>query len=283
MRAFLLPGLLNILIFGLFLLHHPAVAGSAELAHARVQASYAALQSAETDYRQRRGRGHLAAGDASDYEDYIALLRRRFIEACAELAQFPVTRAESPTPCPSRVPRFARSVDIDQAREQTQGERTTSLTQQLDSALSDFDEMLLREQERVKAATPPRATVGAGQGTAGAMAGADASGEMATNQGLPAGEMATAGGSADSSVPGNRAGTDDGVYGSGGGDAPPGRSGSRGGRQQTAARGVPPDIPDGSDDDVVARQLREAAEKETDPALRARLWEEYRRYKRGTP
>ena len=44
----------------------------------------------------------------------------------------------------------------------------------------------------------------------------------------------------------------------------------------------PADIPDGSDDDVVARQLREAAEKETDPELKAKLWEEYRRYKRGT-
>ena len=47
-------------------------------------------------------------------------------------------------------------------------------------------------------------------------------------------------------------------------------------------RGFHPDIPDGSDDDVVARQLREAAEKETDPELKAKLWEEYRRYKRGT-
>jgi len=41
----------------------------------------------------------------------------------------------------------------------------------------------------------------------------------------------------------------------------------------------PPDIPDGSDDDIVARQLREAAESELDPELRARLWEEYRAYK----
>ena len=44
----------------------------------------------------------------------------------------------------------------------------------------------------------------------------------------------------------------------------------------------PPDIPDGSDDEIVARQLREAAEKETDPELKAKLWEEYRRYKLGT-
>jgi hypothetical protein len=35
----------------------------------------------------------------------------------------------------------------------------------------------------------------------------------------------------------------------------------------------------GSDDDVVARQLREAAERETDLVLKEKLWEEYRKYK----
>ncbi|MEA3292204.1 MAG: hypothetical protein U9Q71_07895 [Pseudomonadota bacterium] len=61
-----------------------------------------------------------------------------------------------------------------------------------------------------------------------------------------------------------------------------GQSGERGAgsdRQQAAAE---EDIPDGSDDDVVARQLREAAEKETDPELKKKLWEEYRKYKRGS-
>jgi hypothetical protein len=42
---------------------------------------------------------------------------------------------------------------------------------------------------------------------------------------------------------------------------------------------APPDVGDGSDDDIVARQLREAAEKETDPELREKLWDEYRAYK----
>lgn len=42
---------------------------------------------------------------------------------------------------------------------------------------------------------------------------------------------------------------------------------------------APRDIPDGRDDDIVARQLREAAQAETDPALREKLWNEYRRYK----
>lgn len=45
---------------------------------------------------------------------------------------------------------------------------------------------------------------------------------------------------------------------------------------------VPDDIPSGDDDDVVARQIREAAMKEKDADLREKLWEEYRKYKEGT-
>ncbi|PCH62634.1 MAG: hypothetical protein COC19_02480 [SAR86 cluster bacterium] len=40
----------------------------------------------------------------------------------------------------------------------------------------------------------------------------------------------------------------------------------------------PQDIPTGRDDDVVARQLREAAMSEPDAQLREKLWQEYRNY-----
>jgi hypothetical protein len=39
---------------------------------------------------------------------------------------------------------------------------------------------------------------------------------------------------------------------------------------------------DRQDDDIVARQLREAAEKETDPELKEKLWKEYEAYKQGS-
>jgi hypothetical protein len=41
---------------------------------------------------------------------------------------------------------------------------------------------------------------------------------------------------------------------------------------------TPSDIPDLVSEDIVAKQLREAALAEDDPALRERLWEEYRNY-----
>ena len=59
-----------------------------------------------------------------------------------------------------------------------------------------------------------------------------------------------------------------------------GGSGRRGDFEHSASNSanVPADIPDGSDDDVVARQIREAAMKEKDPELREKLWDEYRKY-----
>ena len=44
---------------------------------------------------------------------------------------------------------------------------------------------------------------------------------------------------------------------------------------------LPTDIPDAKDDDIIARQLREAALQESDPELKEKLWAEYQRYKKG--
>ena len=41
---------------------------------------------------------------------------------------------------------------------------------------------------------------------------------------------------------------------------------------------TPSDIPDLVSEDIVAKQLREAALAEDDPELRDRLWDEYRKY-----
>ena len=51
--------------------------------------------------------------------------------------------------------------------------------------------------------------------------------------------------------------------------------------QQPGAGAIPDDIPSPQGDDIVAKQLREAATFEQDPELRAKLWEEYKRYKEG--
>ena len=69
---------------------------------------------------------------------------------------------------------------------------------------------------------------------------------------------------------------DQGGYGSVGGGMG-GRSG--GAPDAPAVYEAPEDIPSGNDDDIVARQLREAAMREPDPDIREALWNEYRKYK----
>ena len=70
--------------------------------------------------------------------------------------------------------------------------------------------------------------------------------------------------------------SDDGGYGSVGGGIG-GRSGAA--PENPAVFEAPEDIPSGNDDDIVARQLREAAMREADPEVREALWNEYRKYK----
>ncbi len=138
-----------------------------------------------------------------------------------------------------------------------------------------------KEQEAVSA---ERAARGTGSGQTGAAAGgeSDTSGqEGAGGEGGAAGSGQASGGEGSSAGEGEAGGRGESA---GGESATQGGGGGVGGGVLggSGPNAVPADIPDGRDDDIVARQLREAAMKETDPELRERLWEEYRQYKKST-
>jgi hypothetical protein len=228
----------------------------------RLRLDHAAMVAAEQDFHERRQRGSLDGAEAADYAAYVARLHRRVAEDCMAL-----TTAGIPQPpdlgCETSPPLLLAPAAIDQAGEQTLDEQIAALDAELFSGLGEFDEMLLREQERVRNAAPVSDAAGGAGGGGGA-------GEADQSEGAE--------GLADSAGPDDGPGKvadagSDGSYGEGAG---------RGAKRQGGRPGVPPDIPDGSDDDVVARQLREAAEKEADPELKKKLWEEYRKYKQGT-
>jgi hypothetical protein len=164
----------------------------------------------------------------------------------------------------------------------TPEEERDALDGRLQVALSEFDEMLLKQQqaleEKQRQDPLPSREDPAGQGGFGG------SGEQATaggGAGQSAGEQGRGdragspggGSSGDTSTGGSR----DGGGGDGGGRS---TGGLEGDRSQADPR-VPKDVGDGRDDDVVARQLREAAMEEEDPALREKLWDEYREYKKS--
>lgn len=133
------------------------------------------------------------------------------------------------------------------------------LDKALDNALEDFDGEILAERDAILKRNQRTAST------------SDRGGKASGNPGSQGG----AGGSGES--------------GSGNGKAPPNPSDRKyepstrppPSAPNSAARGdrVVPDTPDATDDDVLARQLREAATNEVDPELKEKLWEEYRRYK----
>ena len=224
-------------------------AASTEALLEQLRSDHAAMVSAEQDFHSRRDRGTLKGNEAADYASYVAGLHRRVAEDCVALAEQDIM-VPADLNCPDDTAALIAPAAIDQAAEQTGAEATQALDAELFAGLGEFDEMLLREQERVKAAAPRTA---AGDGGGGG-AGSSATGSGATEQ-------------ADF---GSDAQATDGEGAGPGSPRSPGKT------------SAPPGTPDGSDDDVVARQLREAAEKETDPELKKKLWEEYRKYKKGT-
>jgi hypothetical protein len=127
-------------------------------------------------------------------------------------------------------------------------ERAERLGRELEESIGGFDEVLMEEQREISSVG--RNTEGFGDGSAG------------SGGGISLGEQAAgAGGSivvANSAI--NR------------------KSPIEGMSEEEIREKTPEDIAVTVDDDIIARQLREAALAEQDPELRERLWEEYRKY-----
>jgi hypothetical protein len=160
----------------------------------------------------------------------------------------------------------------------TAQERVAVLDGQLGSAYGDFDGLILAERSRAQrqsndAGADPGGLYdqqggggfgGAGAG-AGGLPGVVASGPGSIGGGTGPGVIASSSGDGQGPQAGGSGGSVGGLLG-----GPAGEQGEY---------PIPDDIPpSGRDDDVVARQIREAAMREPDPELREALWDEYRRY-----
>lgn len=141
---------------------------------------------------------------------------------------------------------------------QTEAEQIARLDSELDGRLAEFDERMRRA--RAAAEMDKNRAYGGGGSPAGIEGGRGQRYEAPDERRGEGGAAAT---------------------GTGLGNTPDLVGETSGGGRHIAAAAPPPNIPDGRNDDIVARQLREAASKEADPILREKLWEEYRKYKAG--
>jgi hypothetical protein len=165
---------------------------------------------------------------------------------------------------------------------QTSEERRAVLDKRLDDSLGAFDAKLRSEQQKLAQERDARQT---------AVTTVAASGASDANNGDVHGKDGSTDDSSGSNSPGetgnsaNRSGANRGR-----GESRSARAGDlKSDRSTAGANGnasgngaVANEIPDGSDDDIVARRLRKAAEQETDPELKDKLWKEYVEYKKNT-
>lgn len=141
----------------------------------------------------------------------------------------------------------------------TNEEKTQQLDQKLDERFADFDRLLLREREFLN--------------------------EKQNEQGDP--QSGGAGGASGNGIDGFKGLDEYGDIAEQGsesydnGTATQQPSGENAFPSENSNINIPPDLVNSKGDDVIARQLREAALKEKDPALREKLWDEYRKYKKG--
>jgi hypothetical protein len=218
-----------------------------------------------------------ASGKASPevvtaYETYLARVQDMVVENQNLVARMETAYSAHQTPLP------AATAPIPGAGSE---DRLKALDRRFNESLAAFDEMLLRELRVLQAASARRmkglSEAAAEAGRQAGEKGREGAGERGSSAEGAAGstpdaakdEKAGAGGeqakTSGSGKPGEGAGASQeaGGWGSGGSGAPP-----------SSYR-------PSADDDIVARQLREVAERETDPELKAKLWKEYEEYKKS--
>jgi hypothetical protein len=232
----------------------------------QLRADYMALLDARIDFEQAETGAGSYTPEQADYADWIQQLSEQFATHCRELANHSPDLIPADIPCAEFNLAYTSPAGVDIEHENSDGEQIAVSVSKFDESLGQFDEKLLREQDRVKARKPQASAMDSGGGS-GSGAGSD------TGTGAETGE--SEGGPADGEQAGQQSDEQGSVANSGDDQR---AEGSRGSSSRSSA---PPDTPDGHNDDVIARQLREAAEKETDPELKRKLWEEYKRYKEG--
>ena len=141
----------------------------------------------------------------------------------------------------------------------TAAQRRAALDERLNEGFAEFDGMILGERERVQAQADEAGSDVMATGGGGGGGGSEGEGESGTFEPLVI-------------ASGPKGSTGGGIMV---GDA---RREGEFSNQQEESFPIPDDIPPGANDDVVARQLREAAMREPDPELREALWDEYRAY-----
>ena len=236
-----------------------------QVTHDRIAAELEQLKSSGTASPERIRNYEIylqRVGEMRDENRRILEYMEKAVEASASSRK----TAPAPGPGPSEPRR-----DVKIPEEEETG-RVAALDRQLNESLASFDEMLLKEMDKIRIASGDRMR-GLALEAAAAARGIKEIDEQRESEGESQGQDAAQG-------TGTSKGKDSEVQEAKAGAPPRPSDGASGKDDSTRLTGPGPDS-SSQDDDIVARQLREAAEKETDPVLKEKLRKEYEEYKKS--
>ncbi len=234
-----------------------------------IRITVVALDSAKQRVLLDLAKAGLTNSEITEYRDFVAYLNSRIADCCRQLIAEGGSEAAAGLPCPSPAELSAPKFFLPPPSGVTSEEQGDKLDNDFMDALADFDDMLLKEDDKMASYVPSSRESGndkTGSGRGG-MSGADGRG-ISENRGIPeTGQSVAEEGGAQQALDKTTAEQTETV-----------------GTQAEMAGGKgagesPGNLPPPEDDDIVARQLREAAQKETDPELKKKLWKEYWKYK----
>ena len=280
----------------LFATNRQDIESSLEAARRELHTSIAMEERVSSELEKLKSSGDAPPEIIDDYELYLSKVQamvsenRKVVEKMEALSAT-YKNQNKPGGLPSRD--NAESVTDPGITGPQEVDEVAVMDRQLDDSLAEFDEKLLKELDIIRAKSSEKMRDLAAE--------AEAAAERLREQGIDIDdesmEEAEDGRaeSGQSSEDGSKkTGTEDGAPESGS-EGQRAEEGQLGGREDSelsskeksqagseGSRSHPKNRYDRSDDDIVARQLREAAEEETDPELREKLWNEYEQYKQNS-
>lgn len=289
-----LPGYFLACLMGLFLIiPTPAISretakSKLEQARENLRISQATEKRIATELKQLKKAGNASLEVIRDYEIYLERVRAMVAENQKVVkdmeAAYSRHATEKKQSTPASQDETAKILDEPIPEEQSVDE-LAALDRELDESLSEFDDMLLKELDLIRARSAEKMRDLAEEAAAAAKRlrekGIDVDTSSASETSDDSESQKTAAkeeAEADADETGAEKSKDTEIA-NGEKEAAPGQTSEEAGQGTSGERKR---YGGGEDDDIVARQLREAAENETDPELKEKLWKEYEAYKKDT-
>lgn len=209
----------------------------------------AAWKTNETDFRQMRKIDKSSDLEIEDFAKYVANLKLQVFVGCEAVRVLGGNAKKNGVDCVEikNDPQINKKEDLSSVtREPTREEEMNKLAEDLTKLESEFDGMIMDQQALLKKESRPSQSDSSGNGNS-----ARAENESQEKKSGSKTSQTEVG------------------------------AGSTVEKEDSSPALQSENAGDPRDDDIIARQLREAAESETDPVLKEQLWEEYRNYKKS--